>query len=313
MFFVGCGGGGSSNGSGGDGSTPGSYSGLTSQVLITDKNSNDLMEGVFMGGQVGSSMSVFGSVQVQPSSGSRHPVAIVLFRMIMHAVPKGDLFSGAAVPALASAVSTNLNETVNGECGGTYTISAVVNGVTGAISSGTLEYADYCDEGETLSGTVLFSGNIDLITEEMNLEFTFDDCTIAENDTSGTINGIATYDVGISTESMTFKNIYIHDNSLNKTYWFHDSVMTMTDESSSYSMTIDGRYYDPDYGYIDFSTEEPFTILMEDENPSDGVLVALGRDNTKARLTALSSATYMIEADMNSDGTFEWNSGTLYW
>jgi hypothetical protein len=314
MLIIGCGGGGSSsNGSGGGESIPDLYSGLTSQALITDKNSKDLMEGAFTGGQAGSPISVLGSVQVQPSNNSRHPVTIAFPRMIIHSFKKGDFSFGPAVPALASAVSMNLNETVDGECGGSYIISADINELTGAISSGTMEFVDYCDAGVTESGTVLFSGQIDLTTEEGNLEFTFDDFTFTENGNTGSIKGTASYAVGISTETMTFKDIYFRDNSLNKTYWFHNYVEVMTDESSSYTMTIDGRYYDPDYGYIEYSTEKAFTILSEDENPSDGVLIALGRDNTKARLTAHSSATYSIETDTNGDGMYEWNSGTLYW
>jgi len=313
IFFMvgGCGGGG--GGGGGGGSPTGSYSGLTSQALITDENSTDLMEGAFMGGNVGSSMIVFGSVQIQPSQESKHPVTIAFSRMIMHTIDTWNLSSQAAVPASASALSSDLDETVDGECGGSYTIGADVNELTGAISNGTLVYNSYCDAGVTLSGTVSFSGQMDLITGEMNLDFTFDDFTATESDISGTINGTATCDVDIDTGSITFKDIYIRDNSLSKTCWFHNFVVAGTDESSSYSMTINGRYYDPDYGYIDFSTEEPFTILMDDENPSDGVMIALGEDGTNARLTALSSTTYMVEADTNGDGTFEWNSDILYW
>jgi hypothetical protein len=311
IFMVGgCGGGG---GGGGGGSPTGSYSGLTSQAVITEENSTDLMGGAFMGGEAGSSMSVFGSVQVQPSQGSRHSITIAFSRMIMHAIDTWNLSSQASIPAQTSALIPDLDQTVDGECGGSYTIGGDVNALTGDISDGTLVFDGYCDAGVTLSGTVSFSGQMDLISEKMNLDFTFDDVTVTESDISGTIAGTAAYDVGIDTGSMTFKDIYIHDNSLSKTYWFHDFVVAGTDESSSYSMTIDGRYYDPDYGYIDFSTEEPFTILIDDENPSDGVLVALGKDGTKARLTALSSTTYIVEADTNGDGTFEWNSDILYW
>ncbi len=312
IFFMvgGCGGGG---GGGGGGTPTGSFSGPTSQAVITEENSTDLMEGAFMGGEAGSSMSVFGSVQIQQPQGSRHSVTIAFSRMIMHAVNTWNPSSQTDVPATASALIPDLDQTVDGECGGSYTIGGDVNALTGDISNGTLVYDDYCDAGVTLSGTVSFSGQMDLITEEMNLDFTFNDLIVTESDISGTITGTAAYDVGIDTGSMTFKDIYIHDNSLNKTYWFHNFVVAGTDESSSYSMTIDGRYYDPDYGYIDFFTEEPFTILTDDENPSAGVLIALGGDGTKARLTARSSTTYMVEVDTNGDGTFEWNSDILYW
>jgi hypothetical protein len=311
FFMVGsCGGGG---GGGGSGSPTGSYSGLTSQALITDENSTALMDGAFMGGKTGSSLSVFGSVQVQPSQGSKHPVTIAFSRMIMHAFDKGYLFSQTAVPAQASALIPDLNTTEYGECGGSYTIGADVNELTGAISNGTVVYDGYCDAGVTLSGMTSFSGQVNIITQEINLDLTFDDCTVEESGMTETINGTAACDVGINTGTITFNDIYIHDSSLDKTYWFHNFTVAMTDESSSYNMTIDGRFYDPDYGYIDFSTEEPFTILEDDENPSEGVLIAFGRDGTKARLTALSSATYMVEADTDGDGTYESSSDILNW
>ena len=41
---------GSSNGAEGSGGSTGPYTGLTSQVLITDKNSKDIMEDAYRGG-----------------------------------------------------------------------------------------------------------------------------------------------------------------------------------------------------------------------------------------------------------------------
>jgi hypothetical protein len=81
---------------------------------------------------------------------------------------------------------------------------------------------------------------------------------------------------------------------------------------------ISGRYYDPDYGYVEVYTEGPLRIDDGDDWPSDGVLVVTGDTgiaggSTMARLTALSSTTYQVEADTNGDGTYDWDSGVLYW
>ena len=81
---------------------------------------------------------------------------------------------------------------------------------------------------------------------------------------------------------------------------------------------VSGYYYDPDYGYVVISTSIPFVIYVGDYGPSVGVLVITGNTgiaggSTKARFLALSSMTYQVEADTNGDGTYDWNSGILYW
>jgi hypothetical protein len=308
LFIVsGCGGG------GGGGSTTGSYSGLTSQVLITDKNSKDIMEEAYKSGQVGSSVNVLGSEQFYPSYSSKYPITISLSHMIHAAFCNLDLSSGISIPAEASAVVHLLNKTVNGECGGSYTIGADIDSVTGSVSSGSIVYNDYCEGGTVESGSIDFTGEINLINMEMNLDFTFNNCTQTEGNDSETINGTASFASSLNTLTITFKDLYVRDNTLNKTAWFNNFVMASTEESSDSLITMNGRFYDPDSGYVDLSTESPFIILTDDENPSDGVLVAMGRNNTKARLTALSSTTYKVDADTNGDGVYDWNSGTLNW
>jgi hypothetical protein len=315
MLFIGCGGGGgSSNGSGGSGGSTGPYSGLTSQALITDKNSKDIIEEAYTGEQIGSSMSVFGAEQFHPSYSSKHPITIYLSRSIHDAFSNLDLSSGVAIPAGASAVVPTFSQTVNGACGGSYTISFTdFDTVTGGIPSGSVEFNNYCKAGVIGSGSCDFTGQINPITNDANLDLTFTNFTQTEGNDSETMNGTGSFVSTITTETITIKDIYVHDNTLNKTAWLSNFVMVTTEESAESLITMNGRYYDPDSGYIDLSTESPLVILADDENPSDGVLVAMGRNNTKARLTALTSMTYKVEADTNGDGVYDWNSGSLNW
>jgi hypothetical protein len=154
---------------------------------------------------------------------------------------------------------------------------------------------------------------MDLVTKDMNLDFTYTNFTQTEGNDSETINGTASFVSTLTTETNKAKDLYVHNNTLNKTAWLNNFVITSTQESADSLITLNGRYYDPDYGYIDLSTESPGVILTGDENPSAGVLVGKGRNNTKARLTALTSMTYKVEADTNGDGVYDWNSGTLNW
>ena len=263
--------------------------------------------------QVGSSMNVFGAEQFHPSFSSKYPITISLSRMIHAAFSNLDLSSWVAIPAEASAVVLPVNQTVNGECGGSYTIGFDFDSVTGSISSGSIVYDKYCEEGVIESGSVGFSGQMDLVTKDMNLDFTYTNFTQTEGNDSETINGTASFVSTLTTETITAKDLYVRDNTLNKTAWLNNFVITSTEEPADSLITINGRYYDPDYGYIDLSTESPGVILTGDENPSAGVLVGKGKNNTKARLTALSSMTYKVEADTNGDSEYDWDSGTLNW
>jgi hypothetical protein len=309
----GCGGGGSSKGPGGSEGSTGPYLGLTSQVLITDKNSKDIMEKAYRGGTVSPSMNVFGAEQFHASFSSKYPITISLSRMIHAAFSNLDLSSWVAIPAEASAVVLPVNQTVNGECGGSYTIGFDLDSVTGSVSSGSIVYDKYCEEGVIESGSAGFSGQMDLVTKDMNLDFTYTNFTQTEGNDSETMNGTASFVSTLTTETITAKDLYVHDNTLNKTAWLNNFVITSTEESADSLITLNGRYYDPDYGYIDLSTESPGVILTGDENPSAGVLVGKGRNNTKARLTALTSTTYKVDADTDGDGVYDWNSGTLNW
>lgn len=85
------------------------------------------------------------------------------------------------------------------------------------------------------------------------------------------------------------------------------------EESGYVEFEVSGRYYDPDYGYVDFHTDTPFHIDDGDEWPSAGVLIVEGEGGTEAQLTALSSTTYIVDADTDGDGIYDWDSGVLNW
>jgi hypothetical protein len=92
-----------------------------------------------------------------------------------------------------------------------------------------------------------------------------------------------------------------------------DYLITDLSGDSEEDIEISGKFYSPDYGYVTLSTQQTFIILTDDDYPSEGVLIATGVGGTQARLTALSSTTYKVEADTNGDGTYEYDSDALSW
>jgi hypothetical protein len=111
----------------------------------------------------------------------------------------------------------------------------------------------------------------------------------------------------------------LQDNSTGKVYKVEAYTLTLTEQVNYADVELlSGRYFDPDYGYVSITTTTPLRIYVGDNYPSDGVIVVTGNTgiaggSTMARLTALNSTTYQIEADTNGDGAYDWNSGVLNW
>ena len=84
-------------------------------------------------------------------------------------------------------------------------------------------------------------------------------------------------------------------------------------------ISVTGRYYDHDHGYVDVSTEGPFRFYEDENGPSSGKLVLTGADGseggpTMARMIVLDSETFQVDADTDGDGFFDdYSSDTLYW
>jgi hypothetical protein len=108
-------------------------------------------------------------------------------------------------------------------------------------------------------------------------------------------------------------NVNVKDNTDGKVYWMDNYFITDIYYDTYDETEISGNFYSPDYGYVTLSTQEAFITLDEDDYPSQGILIATGAGGTTARLTVLSATTYHVEADTNGDGTYEYDSGTLYW
>ena len=87
--------------------------------------------------------------------------------------------------------------------------------------------------------------------------------------------------------------------------WFVEVVLT-------------GRYFDPDYGYADFTSSTPLKIYDVDMFPSEGIFILDGANgivggSTITRFTALNNTSYMIEADTTGDGAYDYKSVAINW
>jgi hypothetical protein len=311
MIFgiFGCGGGGESGGS-----TPSSitYTGSTTEAAITSTNAGTLAEDAYSGGSMGTLFST-GAVTAGESP---RPRTLQLTKALKNAVDGVDL-SAARYEMIAGASITRSGSTA-GDCGGSAAYTITYDDVSGNFS-GTMSFNSYCSENTVLSGSAVFSGTINTVTEEfLAFIFTFTELTGTSGVDSFSLKGNISFTRQPSSFNVTLDWL-IRNNNTRMVYWMHNCSMTLTEGSGYVDFQISGFYYDPDHGYVSISTTNPFRIYSGDQHPSEGVLVITGRTgsasgSTAARLTALSPTTYRVDADTDGDGAYDdWSSGILNW
>jgi len=314
VFLTACGGGG---GGGGGGSPSGiSYTGLTTEATIDENNAEDLSTGAYQGGQTGAAFGSVGAIQAGESGPVGRPRTLKVSQVLEDALHKVDMTSRSG-GTFVGAIYTE-SDTIYGDYGGSASYTINVNDQTGEFS-GSITFNSYSDDGvTTISGPVSFSGSLDLNTEEL-IEFSlsFDSLTATSGSDSFTLDGNISFDNTISPATMTM-TMLLKDNNTGKVYKVEGYTMTLTEEVNYVDVEVSGTYFDPDYGYVSISTTTPLCIYYGDDYPSDGVIVVTGNTgiaggSTMARLTALTSTTYQVEADTNGDGTYDWDSGVLNW
>jgi hypothetical protein len=298
------------DGGGGGGGGGITYTGITSQATIDDTNAVDLSVGPYQGCDTGMAFGTFGAVQTAEHNQIGASRVLKLAQTSAEAILQVDVNAPPGV-VVSGAVVTE-SDTIPGDCGGNASYTIEVDDVTGEFS-GTMNFNDYSSEGITLSGRTSFSGKFDVDTENfLRISLSLHTVSVTLDSDSFTTSGSISFNFQASPSTATI-DIRIRDNSTGKVYWANDYTITIVEESGYVEVEMSGRYYDPDYGYVDFHTDTPFRIDDGDEWPSAGVLTVEGEGGTKAQLTALSSTTYRVDADTDGDGTYDWDSDVRNW
>jgi hypothetical protein len=91
-------------------------------------------------------------------------------------------------------------------------------------------------------------------------------------------------------------------------------------ESNNFEISAaNGRFYDPEFGYVELSVEGLIQINVTDRWPSSGVMILTGAQGgsggpTRARLTFLNATEFLVEADTDGDGAYDdYNSSPQLW
>lgn len=272
-------------GGGGGGTNPAnSYTGKTTQALIND-----------------------GDVAVGFAEDTWHFVD--LGRVILQQME--GVLEGSTIE-----IPSDISETIPAPCGGDATFDGSVND-TGAMTA-SIHFENYCvDEDVLMSGSADFTGTVDLVTNEVT-EF-----TLSLNSSTFEISGISiaidgTFSADWKSMQVTmsyvlkFKN---PDTNNFETYWLDVDPIQLSEGASYTDITsINGRYYNYEYGYVGISVGDIIRILDDDVGPSSGSLILTGVQGTKALLTFLNSFEFSVDVDTDGDGLYnDFSSGPLLW
>lgn len=315
LLITGCGGGGGGGGGSSNDGGNDNYTGSTSQAVITSSSAQDLIVGAYTGGTMGAQLGGGGgaSAQIAPTQISSYPTTMILSRAVQEVISKGKL-SSRAMPLTEA--STQMDPvTIEGPCGGEATENDNIDEDNGDIT-GNIVFDNFCILGVTINGTVTYTGNVDFDSGDFSLNTNYNNISVTTPCISGTESGNVLISITNDGSVCTYRytNFYIHDNNQNKTYWLHDYTVTLSNNGYSIEGSMSGRYYHPDYGYIDVSTAEPVVIVLGDTTPSSGVLIGVGQNGVTTRLTLESYESYIVEIDNDQDGFFDdWSSGAVYW
>ncbi len=301
-----CGGG----GDGGNINSGISYNGSTNPATLTTSNGADLATEAFAAGAGTSALGSFaGTLDAQERSGSAPPRTLALYHSLLGFINRLEPTS-ASSNNLGRAVQTYTDTVPSQEsCGGNTTptgevqVNFTFDDVTGSFSGSAL-YNNYCEAGETLTGSASLNGQVDPMTEDfINMTISTNSLTLASSRDNYTIKGDVSIVLGNLTQTVSIEMV-LRDNTTQKTQWLNNFVLAITPGIGSDGVTISGRYYNPDEGYVTLATPLALEIMSIDDYPSSGTLTATGA-NGKATLSALSNTSYRVDVDLGDDGSVE--------
>jgi len=307
----------SSCGGGGGSSASSPYTGLTTAAVITDNNADEIALAAFQGGDLGANAMVL----LAPAGGDavRQPAARPTPLSLVQTVSKAARIA-VRPPAAAEGPSLRAPFTESGVIpdglGGEarYTISG--DDVTG-IFTGTFQFVNFHgDGGGIIMGNVSVSGTV--AQDSIRILFNFQSVQVLDVNGGSDVTAVGTVDITASmvqvpeTGAATLNLVFI-DNITLKTVWMSNVVVGTTTGTGTSDVTLSGRIYLHDYGYVDVATPTPFHYLEGSSFPSGGQMTVTGRDDHGVRLTVDSPTQYTLGVELDGDALYDELTVTLNW
>lgn len=298
------GGGGGGGGDNGSGNIPtGTYQGSQDPAQITAANAQEIVQAAYLGATVGA-IPLDPRPGDRPESYSGAPSVLTLYATFK------TLLEDIA-PQAGVAYDT-VSQTLNGPCGGYATVVSSGSQSTG-IFLGTIDFNSYCWGGLLLTGRTSFTGAVNVNTGELvRFILDFGGLTFQYGGSAFTVTGGMAAEFSGATATIGLDTV-MTDHASGIQFWSDSYQITVTSYLNYVSLSISGRFYHSDYGYVTSTTPTAFQIHYADNGPITGVLEAAGSNGTRARLTCLTPDTYEVTADTTGDGNWDYASGVLNW
>ncbi|MDJ0781479.1 MAG: hypothetical protein QNJ22_05880 [Desulfosarcinaceae bacterium] len=300
LLLAACGG---SSGGGGGGNSD--YAGNSDAAVVTSGNAQEIAVSAYdssaLEGPFGELASLSTGTSSEVATQGR-PIMLAVSDALQTALFKADPAEATASAAVRAAVT--IEDTISGSCGGSASFTIQADDTTGTFS-GSFSFTSFCEDDTTLSGLASFSGSVDPETEELeSFTFTLSNLSGTSDGESFRLNGQLSISV-LSNPSVLTLDLLFEDLGAGETFWLDDFTIRVTENFGYEEVSISGRVYHPEHGYVDIATTTPFRTESGDDYPSQGVMVLTGADNAKIRMTVLSNTQYQLEADTDGDGEFD--------
>jgi len=311
VALIGCGGSGGGSDGGGNGNSGLSYTGATAPADVDENNASEIAAGALAAGQAGIGMTVSEASSVTQGATDLQVEnfrTLNIPRILGSAARSMDLRPQVHQSSLRAEATYTESGIEYGSCGGQVSYTVRINDISGEFE-GSFKFSNFCENGVTISGDTDVEGRADPDTGDIiTITFWFDNLS----DETMRMDGEIYMDFSGS-PIICMMDCLLKDKISGKVYWARDYTVYIYEYADRIELEIFGKYYHPAYGCVDVSTEEFFVIYNIDDWPSSGILLMVGANNTKAKLTAIDETTCRIEADTDGDGVFDWDSGPLEW
>ena len=294
-----------------------SYVGVTTQATVNSGNAERLALDGFGGNGIAATIGRF-SVAAKAAANyqamTERPPLQQLTQALKQATRQMDIPGKASLQRRANTVvgaSKKLQRTVThqtpGDGGGLINYSLEVNDDAGSFF-GTLDFQDYTSQGVAISGRADMLGTFDASRQQFSrLTLSFKSLTMKGSTYSFNLIGTLSWGFNLTAATETLSiNMVLVNNANNLTFWFKNYELTTTYGSGFLTQSVTGRYYDPNHGYVDFTTQVPLTVYTGNW-PSQGALLFTGQQGTFVRLS-FSASALRIEADTDGNGSVDWQN-----
>lgn len=264
VMLTACGGG------GGGGSDSGSgYSGNTQAAVINEQNASEIAQDAYeTGDDVGTDSSILAEA----------------------------LATSLNSPNLAQAAHSAgaMNQPIMGNCGGSMTPSISSN-AAGTSFSGSMNFGNYCSDDVTINGSMTFSG-YKQDTETFSFTLRLNSLTMTVGSESTTRDGSISLTMNVMDPyaPITYTMTMNTETPTGEVCRLEGYKMTVTPKSGYDLVTVEGRYYYGDLGYVDIYTDQDLQVSDAYAYPLGGKLRFVG-NGTWATMIFTGGGNYVID------------------